>query len=145
MPRVKLVLEYDGTNYVGWQVQANGPSIHLRVQEALEARGRTHQPLRSRPNGLEGPRQGQVVAFDSPCQLPLKAYRLGLNSLLPDDIAGSAEAVADDFDRAEGAKVSVTATLSATTLRARHFADTPTGRSFSSSSFPQWQRAPDTW
>ena len=103
MPRVKLVLEYDGTNYVGWQVQANGPSIHLRVQEALEARGRTHQPLRSRPNGLEGPRQGQVVAFDSPCQLPLKAYRLGLNSLLPDDIAVcSAEAVADDFDPRRG-------------------------------------------
>jgi tRNA pseudouridine38-40 synthase len=33
MPRYKLTLEYDGAPYVGWQRQANGPS----VQEALEA------------------------------------------------------------------------------------------------------------
>ena len=32
MPNYKITLEYDGTNYVGWQRQENGPS----VQQALE-------------------------------------------------------------------------------------------------------------
>ena len=35
MPRLKLTIEYDGTNYVGWQIQANGPSIQGRLQRAL--------------------------------------------------------------------------------------------------------------
>jgi len=38
MPRFKLTIEYDGTNYVGWQRQANGPSI----QEALENAARAY-------------------------------------------------------------------------------------------------------
>ena len=36
MARVKLVLEYDGTNYVGWQIQENGPSVQGRVQKAVQ-------------------------------------------------------------------------------------------------------------
>lgn len=100
MPRVKLVLEYDGTNYVGWQIQDNGPSVQGRVQRAVQellgapvtlmAAGRTDSGVHAK---------GQVVAFDSPRQLPLKAYWMGLNSLLPDDIAVvKAELVQDDFD-----------------------------------------------
>lgn len=100
MPRVKLVLEYDGTNYVGWQLQPNGPSVQGRVQMALGellgqpiavmAAGRTDSGVHAR---------GQVIAFDSPRQLPMKAYWMGLNGLLPDDIAVvKAEEVRDDFD-----------------------------------------------
>ena len=36
MARIKLVLEYDGSDYVGWQVQPNGVSIQQRVELALE-------------------------------------------------------------------------------------------------------------
>ena len=35
MIRYKIIIEYDGTNYVGWQKQDNGPSI----QEAIESCG----------------------------------------------------------------------------------------------------------
>ncbi|MFZ5440779.1 MAG: tRNA pseudouridine(38-40) synthase TruA [Myxococcota bacterium] len=98
--RVKLVLEYDGTNYVGWQIQPNGPSVQGRLQLALQellgspvsvlAAGRTDSGVHAR---------GQVAVFDSPRQLPLKAYWMGLNSLLPDDIAVvRAEEVRPDFD-----------------------------------------------
>jgi tRNA pseudouridine38-40 synthase len=100
MPRVKLVLEYDGSNYVGWQIQQNGPSVQGRVQRALQellelpvsvsAAGRTDAGVHA---------TGQVVAFDSPKNLPSKAYWMGLNGLLPDDIAVvSAEEVDPAFD-----------------------------------------------
>lgn len=100
MPRVKLVLEYDGSNYVGWQIQQNGPSVQGRLQRALHellevpvsvvAAGRTDAGVHA---------TGQVVAFDSPKQLPTRAYWMGLNGLLPDDIAVvSAEEVDPAFD-----------------------------------------------
>lgn len=65
MPRIKLVLEYDGTHYVGWQLQPNGPSIQGRLMRALAellggpvdvfAAGRTDAGVHAR---------GQVVTFD---------------------------------------------------------------------------------
>ena len=36
MARIKLTIEYDGTDYVGWQVQPNGVSVQQRVELALE-------------------------------------------------------------------------------------------------------------
>lgn len=36
MPRYKLVIEYDGTPYTGWQHQANGLSVQQVVEEAIE-------------------------------------------------------------------------------------------------------------
>jgi tRNA pseudouridine38-40 synthase len=106
MPRIKLVLEYDGTHYVGWQLQPNGPSIQGRLMRAIAelvgspvdvvAAGRTDAGVHAR---------GQVVAFDSPVNLPLKAYAMGLNGLLPDDLAVvSAEEVDPAFDPRRWAK-----------------------------------------
>lgn len=101
VPRIKLVLEYDGTNYVGWQYQANGPSVQGRLQHALKelfagvpvtvtAAGRTDSGVHA---------LGQVVHFDAPRELPMKAYWMGLNGLLPDDIAvARAEEVDPAFD-----------------------------------------------
>lgn len=100
MPRVRLVLEYDGTAYVGWQVQPNGVSVQAKIEEALSvllgaptsvlAAGRTDSGVHAR---------GQVIVFDTARQLPMKAYWQGLNSLLPDDIAVvRADVVVDAFD-----------------------------------------------
>jgi tRNA pseudouridine38-40 synthase len=35
MPRYKLVIEYDGTPFVGWQVQDNGPSVQGVITDAI--------------------------------------------------------------------------------------------------------------
>ena len=36
MNRVKLIIEYDGSNYVGWQKQKNGKSIQQEIESCLE-------------------------------------------------------------------------------------------------------------
>jgi tRNA pseudouridine38-40 synthase len=98
--RLKLTLEYDGTQYVGWQVQPNGPSIQGTLQDALqallgervavEAAGRTDSGVHA---------LGQVACFSTERALPLKAYWMGLNAHLPPDIAVvAAEEVPLDFD-----------------------------------------------
>ena len=37
MKRIALIVEYDGTNYCGWQIQKNGVSVQQKLEEALEA------------------------------------------------------------------------------------------------------------
>ena len=37
MPRYKLVIEYDGGPFVGWQVQGSGPSVQGLIMAAVEA------------------------------------------------------------------------------------------------------------
>ena len=36
MPRIRLKIEYEGTNYVGWQVQRNGVSIQGEIENSLK-------------------------------------------------------------------------------------------------------------
>jgi tRNA pseudouridine38-40 synthase len=85
---VSVLLEYDGTNYVGWQVQPNGTSIQSVLEAALaELCG---QPVRVTGSGRTDSgvhALGQVASFVTPVSRPLKAFHLGLNTLLPYDIA----------------------------------------------------------
>jgi tRNA pseudouridine38-40 synthase len=37
MPRYRLIIEYDGTPYVGWQAQDNGPSVQAAIADAIKA------------------------------------------------------------------------------------------------------------
>jgi len=100
VPVVKLVLEYDGTRYVGWQVQPNGPSVQAEVERALHT-------LRKAPVRVTGAGRtdagvhalGQVASFPEERPLPLGAYLKGMNALLPEDVAVRAASLEPDgFD-----------------------------------------------
>ena len=85
---LKLLLEYDGTAYSGWQRQANGLSIQQVVEEAIgrivgqevqvEGSGRTDAGVHA---------LGQVAHCRLHSRIPVRNLLLGINSLLPPDIA----------------------------------------------------------
>ncbi|MDZ4693964.1 MAG: tRNA pseudouridine(38-40) synthase TruA [Deltaproteobacteria bacterium] len=86
-----MVVEYDGTNYNGWQRQRQGTSIQATIEDAfLKMLGK---PIAVRGAGRTDAgvhAEGQVAAFDLDDELdniPPSGFRRGLNSHLPDDIA----------------------------------------------------------
>jgi tRNA pseudouridine38-40 synthase len=99
MRTLKLVLEYDGSRYCGWQVQGHEPTIQGVLEQALAKilgeRIRVHGAGRTdaKVHAL-----GQVASFRTSATLPTDALRHGLNSLLPRDIAVyEIEEAAPDF------------------------------------------------
>ncbi|MCI0571368.1 MAG: tRNA pseudouridine(38-40) synthase TruA [Myxococcaceae bacterium] len=100
MPRIKLTLEYDGTDYVGWQVQPNGTAVQEVVERGLAKLLGERVPVASAGRTDAGVHAlGQVACFDTERTLPLKAYVQGLNTHLPVDVAVvRAEEVEPEFD-----------------------------------------------
>ncbi len=99
MRTIKLTLEYDGTDYVGWQRQPNGPSVQQIVEEALERVMGRPVTLHSSGRTDAGVHARCMVAhFRTGLALPLSAFREGINRFLPRDIAvRAAEEAAEDF------------------------------------------------
>ena len=88
MRAIKLTIEYDGTQYAGWQIQPNG----LAVQEVLEVAlsGLLKEKVRLISSGRTDAgvhARGMVASFRTERTIPVKAFCEGLNSLLPPDIA----------------------------------------------------------
>jgi tRNA pseudouridine38-40 synthase len=106
VPWAKLVLSYDGTRYVGWQLQANGPSIQAEVERALETLHK--QPVRVTGAGRTDAgvhALGQVASFAVERPLPVTAYVKGMNAHLPDDVAvREAEVREEPFDARRDAR-----------------------------------------
>ena len=107
MYNYKIVIEYDGTNFVGWQQQENGQSIQSALQEALIklssekvtifGAGRTDAGVHA---------YGQVASFSLSKKIETDVIRDGLNQhLRPQPIAiQKAELVEDDFHARFSAK-----------------------------------------
>lgn len=101
MPRYRLTIEYDGTPFVGWQVQPEGVSI----QGALEAAvlKLTGEPARMRGAGRTDAgvhARGQVAHFDLAREWPPDKLRDGLNFYLKPQpiVVLAASAAPADFD-----------------------------------------------
>ena len=85
--RFKLIVEYDGTAYCGWQRQINGPSVQQELEEALHRL--THGPVTvigsSRTDaGVHA--LGLCAHFDSDTRIPADKLAFALNTMIPPDI-----------------------------------------------------------
>lgn len=88
MRTIKLIIEYDGTGYAGWQLQPNGLTVQQLLEEAL-ARLVKH-PVRLYSSGRTDAgvhARGMVAMFRTETTIPVKAFSEGVNTLLPPDIA----------------------------------------------------------
>jgi tRNA pseudouridine38-40 synthase len=87
MTKYAACIEYDGSAYCGWQRLSHAPSVQEEVENALTrvanhdikltCAGRTD-------SGVHG--IGQVIHFESDAHRNEKAWRMGCNTNLPDDI-----------------------------------------------------------
>jgi tRNA pseudouridine38-40 synthase len=87
MRSIKLLIEYDGTNYRGWQVQPDGPTIQGMLEEKLSrlTSERIHVIGSGRTDsGVHA--LGQVAHFRTQSQMDIRTIQRALNSLLPPDI-----------------------------------------------------------
>jgi tRNA pseudouridine38-40 synthase len=109
MRNIKLVVEYDGTAYAGFQKQPNEPTIQDELEKALSTlldanvkvtgAGRTDAGVHAR---------AQVVSFDALSDMICFKMRWSVNGILPSDIVvKSCEEVDRGFDARRDAKARV--------------------------------------
>ena len=96
---IKLTLEYDGTDFAGWQVQPNQRTVQEELEKALfeltgekirvTAAGRTDAGVHA---------LGQVVSFRTGSSYPPETFKKALNGITPKDmLVHDAERVPDRF------------------------------------------------
>ncbi|HEV7734796.1 MAG TPA: tRNA pseudouridine(38-40) synthase TruA [Candidatus Binatia bacterium] len=99
--QLRLVVEYEGTSYQGWQLQPTGPTIQEILERALATALRESIRIRGAGRTDAGVHAwGQVVAAPV-TSVPddLDRLRRSLNALTPDDVAIREVTVVDDaFD-----------------------------------------------
>ena len=99
MTTFKVVLEYEGSRYSGWQRQANAPTIQATMEEALAAVAQTRLTVVGAGRTDAGVHAlGQVASFRTDRGLSRREWLRALNAHLPTDISVlSVEEVSDEF------------------------------------------------
>ncbi|MGE5812042.1 MAG: tRNA pseudouridine(38-40) synthase TruA [Ignavibacteria bacterium] len=88
MKNFKLTIQYDGTNYSGWQIQENSLTIQQEITDAIEV------ILKEKVNLIGSGRTdagvhavGQTANFKTEKNFDPKKFWYSLNSILPSDIS----------------------------------------------------------
>ncbi len=100
MRKIKLLIQYDGTAYHGWQIQPGMPTIQSTLADAVEKlTGCRVELVGSSRTDAGVHASGQVAAFSINSPIPTENFTRALNHLLPDDIAiTDAVEVPESFD-----------------------------------------------
>lgn len=109
MRNLKLIIEYDGTNYLGWQIQRQGPTIQGLIEEKL--RFITNEEIHLIGSGRTDAGVhaiAQVANFKTNTSIDTNSLKRALNSLLPNDILiKKVEEAEDDFHARKHSKSKV--------------------------------------
>lgn len=97
MRALKLILAYDGTDYVGWQLQPGQRTLQGALEDALaRITGESIRVIASGRTDAGVHALGQVVSFVTSNRLPAPVLQRALNAELPDDMAVVAAAEAPE-------------------------------------------------
>ena len=106
MNNIKLTIEYDGTNYYGWQKQKEMKTVQGEIEEAilLVTKEKCEVIGSSRTDaGVHA--RGFVANFKTNSKVPPERFREALNVKLPNDIVViKSEKVEDNFHARYNAK-----------------------------------------
>ncbi len=84
---ILLKIEYDGTNYSGWQFQKNSNSIQETIEAALKRiTGRKARLISCGRTDAGVHALGHIANFKTDSQMPLLRLQRALNGVLPKDI-----------------------------------------------------------
>ena len=99
MRTIRLTLEYDGTDFLGWQIQKAGRTVQGEVERVLSQM--LKEPVRVVGAGRTDAgvhALGQVAHFRTEHTIPVVGLQRGMNALLPDDVVVTeAEEAPADF------------------------------------------------
>lgn len=94
MPTIKLILEYDGTSYAGWQRQLNQPTIQEAVETAIEGVTQIKTPVIGAGRTDAGVHAlGQVASFRIDRDMTPREWTRALNAHLPETIVVQSAAI----------------------------------------------------
>ena len=96
---IKVVLEYDGSGFAGWQQQAKGRTVEAELKRALKSiTGQAITVYGAGRTDAGAHAEGQVANFRTDGRITPQRLMAALNARLPEDVAVlSAEAVPEDF------------------------------------------------
>lgn len=87
MRNIRLIIEYDGTNYFGWQKQKKGITIQDTIEKAIKkVTGEDVELIGSSRTDSGVHARGMVANFKTDSKIPEEKFREAINSKLPDDI-----------------------------------------------------------
>lgn len=90
MPRYRALIAYDGTEFLGWQVQPGKRTVQGELEKAVNRMAKYPDPaLKVHGSGRTDAgvhALGQVAHFDLPFEIPEEGVRKGLSTILPYDV-----------------------------------------------------------
>ncbi len=93
----KLIVQYDGTNYAGWQIQENAVTIQQKITDAIKILTKENINLIGSGRTDAGVHAiGQVANFRCENELDIYRFRHSLNAMLPKDISITDMKIADE-------------------------------------------------